>query len=60
MPMFETTKAIRALAPGEILDIVATNIGMRRETPSWCERSGNTPLSVTEHDKVLRYYVRKA
>ncbi|MCZ7560865.1 MAG: sulfurtransferase TusA family protein [Burkholderiaceae bacterium] len=60
MPMVETTKAIKALAPGEIPEIVATDIGTRRDIPSWCERSGNTLLSVTEQDKVLRYYVRKA
>jgi tRNA 2-thiouridine synthesizing protein A len=60
MPMVETTKAIKALAPGDILEIVATDVGTRRDIPSWCERSGHTLLSMTEHDKVLRYFVRKA
>ena len=53
-------KAIKALASGDILEIVATDVGTRRDIPSWCERSGHTLLSMTEHDKVLRYFVRKA
>ena len=60
MPMVETTKAIKALAPGDILEIVATDVGTRRDIPSWCERSGHTLLSMTEQDKVLGYCGRTA
>ncbi len=41
-------------------EIVATDVGTRRDIPSWCERSGHTLLSMTGQDKVLRYFVRKA
>lgn len=59
MPMVETNKAIKSLTAGDVLEIVATDVGTRKDIPSWCERTGNTLLSMTEQDKVLRYYVRK-
>lgn len=59
MPMVETNRAIKALAVGDVLEIIATDVGTRKDIPSWCERTGQTLLSSTEIDKVLRYYVRK-
>lgn len=59
MPMVETTKAIKAMVPGEVLEIIATDVGTRKDIPSWCQRSGHTLLSMTENDSILRYYVRK-
>lgn len=59
MPMVETNRAIKALAVGDVLEIIATDVGTRKDIPSWCERMGQTLLSSSERDKVLRYYVRK-
>lgn len=59
MPMVETNKAIKALAVGDILEIIATDVGTRKDIPSWCERMGQTLLSMTEEGGVLRYHVRK-
>ncbi|MHB1358566.1 MAG: sulfurtransferase TusA family protein [Rhodocyclaceae bacterium] len=59
MPMVETNKAIKGLALGDILEVIATDVGTRTDIPSWCERTGQTLLSMTEENQVLRYYVRK-
>lgn len=59
MPMVETNRAIKAMALGDVLEIIATDVGTRKDIPSWCERMGQTLLSMSEQDKVLRYYVRK-
>lgn len=59
MPMVETNRAIKALTIGDVLEIIATDVGTRKDIPSWCERTGQTLLSSSERDKVLRYYVRK-
>lgn len=59
MPMVETNKAIKALAVGDVLEIIATDVGTLKDIPSWCERMGQTLLSSSEQDKVLRFYVRK-
>lgn len=59
MPMVETNKAIKGLALGDVLEIIATDVGTRKDIPSWCERTGQTLLSMTEEKGVLRYHVRK-
>lgn len=59
MPMVETNRAIRELAVGDILEIIATDVATRSDIPSWCERTGQTLLASGEHDKVYRYLVRK-
>jgi tRNA 2-thiouridine synthesizing protein A len=59
MPMVEANRAIKALAVGDVLEIVATDIATRTDIPSWCNRLGYTLLSLSEQDDVLRYYVRK-
>lgn len=59
MPIVETGRAIKALAPGEVLEIVATDKGTQKDIPSWCERTGQTLLSMTEENGIFRYHVRK-
>ena len=59
MPMVETNKAIKGLAVGDVLQIIATDVGTRSDIPSWCERTGQTLLSMTEQDGVINYHVRK-
>lgn len=50
---------INGLAVGDVLEIIAADVGTRKDIPSWCERTGQTLLSSSERDTVLRYYVRK-
>lgn len=59
MPMVETNKALKKLAVGDVLEIIATDVGTLTDIPSWCARMGQTLLSSSEQDSVLRFYVRK-
>lgn len=59
MPMVETNQAIKGLAPGQVLEIVASDPGTRTDIPSWCRRTGNRLLSASEDGGVFRYYVEK-
>lgn len=59
MPMVETNRTMKNLAVGDVLEIIATDIGTRTDIPSWCARSGQTLLSIVEENGVLRYHVRK-
>lgn len=59
MPMVESNKAMKSLAVGDVLEIIATDVGTRSDIPSWCERTGQTLLSMTEATGVMRYVVRK-
>ena len=59
MPIVETNKAIKGLSLGDILEIIATDTGTKKDIPSWCERTGQTLLSMTEENGVLHYHDRK-
>jgi tRNA 2-thiouridine synthesizing protein A len=59
MPMVETNQAIKELAGGEILEIIATDVATKTDIPSWCQRTGNALLGMSEENQVLHYYVRK-
>lgn len=59
MPMVETNKAMKGMAVGDVLQIIATDVGTRKDIPSWCERTGQTLLSMTEKDGVIHYHVLK-
>lgn len=59
MPIVETNKAMKGLVLGDILEIIATDTGTQKDIPSWCERTGQTLLSMSEDNGVFRYYVRK-
>lgn len=59
MPIVETNRAMKELVLGDILEIIATDTGTQKDIPSWCERTGQTLLSMTEENGVLHYHVRK-
>ena len=59
VPMLETSRAIKTMQPGEVLELIATDIGARMDIPAWCQRTGHELLHVVEDGKTARYYVRK-
>jgi tRNA 2-thiouridine synthesizing protein A len=59
VPMVETNKAIKALEVGQVLEVIATDVGTRTDIPSWCARTGQTLVSMSEENGVLRYHVRR-
>jgi tRNA 2-thiouridine synthesizing protein A len=59
VPMMESNRAIKTMQPGEVLELIATDIGARMDIPAWCQRTGHKLLHVDEDGKTFRYYVRK-
>jgi tRNA 2-thiouridine synthesizing protein A len=39
--------------------VTPCDVGTSKDIPSWCERTGQTLLSMTETDGVIDYHVRK-
>lgn len=60
MPMVEANKAIKKLAEGDVIQIIATDPGTLSDIPSWCERTGNELVSYSEQNSTYEYYVRKS
>ncbi|MFA6584575.1 MAG: FAD-dependent oxidoreductase [Elusimicrobiaceae bacterium] len=58
-PIMKLAKTVKTLADGELLDILVTDPGFKRDIAAWCHATGNTPLSVTEENNVIRACLRK-
>ena len=61
MPVLKARKALQGLAPGQVLDVLATDAAARKDFPAFCDATGHVLVAVTdEAGGVTRYSIRKA
>lgn len=60
MPIVRTKKAMNEMAPGEVIEVQATDKGSHADMKAWAKSSGNQYLGSTEEGGVLKHYLRKA
>jgi tRNA 2-thiouridine synthesizing protein A len=59
-PLVSLAKALKLAAPGDLLELLATDPGSRSDVPSWAQISGNELLEAEEVAAgSFRYVVRK-
>jgi tRNA 2-thiouridine synthesizing protein A len=59
VPIIELAKAVRRLAPGEIVILLATDPAAARDVGAWCESTGHQLVSLGFENGILRAQVRK-
>lgn len=59
MPIVKTSQKMKELKPGEILEVIATDEGIKEDMPSWCKTTGNEFVGLEEKDGEYRVYVKK-
>jgi tRNA 2-thiouridine synthesizing protein A len=59
MPVVKAAKEMKALQPGQVLKIVATDRGSLADIPAWAEDTGNELLESKEEGKRYVFLVRK-
>ncbi len=60
MPIVKTAEKMKSLAPGEILEVVADDVGIKQDMKAWCEATGNEVMTIVDTDGEIKVYVRKA
>ena len=60
MPVVKTAKAMKELAPGAVLKLLATDRGSITDIPAWAETTGNELLEWHEEGDTLVFVIRKA
>lgn len=60
MPIVKTKKAMNELAPGQVLEVQATDKGSKADIKAWAESTGHQYLGTVEEGNVLKHYIRKA
>jgi TusA-related sulfurtransferase len=60
MPVIKTKQAVDELAPGDVLEVVATDSGSMSDIKGWAESTAGVELvDQVEGDGVYTHYVRK-
>ncbi|MGQ9630418.1 MAG: sulfurtransferase TusA family protein [bacterium] len=59
MPVVQTAKKIEEMKVGEILEVLATDEGVKEDIPAWCRTVGHEFLGIEEKDGEYRVYLRK-
>ena len=63
MPIIMTSKKIKELTLGQVLEVVSDDEGIKKDMPAWCETTGHEMLGMEEETadskKVFKAFVRK-
>lgn len=58
LPVVKTAQAIKNLAPGQILELLATDAGVEPDMRAWSGRTGNELVSITKQGDVFHVLIR--
>ena len=59
MPIIKTAVKIKEIKPGEILEILSDDPGIKEDMPAWCKSTGNEFVGIEESDGEFRVYIKK-
>lgn len=59
LPIARTAIALKALQPGQLIEVFATDPGSVPDFSAWCAKTGNELVESSVQDGVHRFLVRK-
>lgn len=59
MPIVKTAEKMKEMKPGEILEVVADDKGIKLDMPAWAQATGNDFLGLEEKSGEIKVYVKK-
>jgi len=59
MPIIKVAEKIKELKVGQVLEVIATDEGIKTDLPAWCKTTGHEFLGVEEKNGEFRATVRK-
>ena len=60
MPIVKTAQAVKTMASGETLEVLATDPGSVKDFAAWSRTTGNTLLESSSDAAIYRFVLRKA
>ena len=60
MPVIKARKAIKEIALGEVLEVLATDKGAVKDFEAWSRQTGNDLLDSSEANGVYTFHIRRA
>jgi TusA-related sulfurtransferase len=59
MPVVKTSKEVKTIAVGGVLEILATDPGSMADITAWTKSTGNELLKAEKDGDVFKFYVRR-
>ncbi|MBA7681775.1 Sulfur carrier protein TusA [subsurface metagenome] len=59
MSIVKTAEKFKELKPGEVLEVVADDKGIKQDMPAWCQATGHEYLGTEEEGEEIKVYVKK-
>ncbi|MBU0495640.1 MAG: sulfurtransferase TusA family protein [Chloroflexi bacterium] len=59
MPVVKTSKEIKNISIGDILEVLATDPGSMADIHAWAKSTGNELLKSERGDGVFKFYIRR-
>jgi tRNA 2-thiouridine synthesizing protein A len=59
-PIVTLATALKGAAPGDLLELLATDRGSLSDVPAWAKISGNELVEQSQDGATFRYLIRKA
>jgi TusA-related sulfurtransferase len=59
MPIIMTAKTVKEMKIGQILEVIATDKGIKQDMPAWCKTTGNECLTIEDKGEEIKVYVKK-
>lgn len=59
MPIVKLAQKMKDIQPGQILELLADDVGAKEDVPAWCNRTGNELVGMEEKGDLLIFYIKK-
>lgn len=64
MPIIMTSKKIKELTVGQVLEVISDDEGIKKDMPAWCQTTGHQMLGLEEDGqadkRIFKAFVKKA
>ncbi len=58
MPIVHLAKKVKEMSSGQVLELLADDVGSKDDVPAWTNRTGNEMLGMEEEGKVFKFYIK--
>jgi tRNA 2-thiouridine synthesizing protein A len=59
MPIVKLAKKIKEMKVGDVLELIADDVGSKEDVPAWCKRTGNELIESKEENGMFHYLIKK-
>jgi TusA-related sulfurtransferase len=59
MPIFKTSVKMKDVEIGKVLEVIATDEGIKKDIVSWCNTTGNELLDIKEEEGEIHVFIRR-